>query len=120
MEFLPLSFDFAPDMFLFLFGCLSVSLSSPLSGQGIRVGGDPPDIDVLSFEAHLKVLRFLPSHPAWTEGLQGLGGTREVGQVIKSLLGQSDAIIPEILVSFHSLKDPNRMGSFAETFRYIV
>ena len=71
MEFLPLSFDFAPDMFLFLFCCLSVSLSSPFPGQGIGVGGDPPDIDVLSFEAHLKVFRFLPSHPAWTERLQG-------------------------------------------------
>ena len=56
----------ADSVFLFLFGCLSVSLSSPFPGQGSRVWGDPPDIDVLSFETHLKVLRFLPSHPAWT------------------------------------------------------
>ena len=66
VESLPLSFDFDPDVFLFLFGCLSVSLSSPFPGQGSRLRGDPPDIDVLSFETHLKVLRFLPSHPAWT------------------------------------------------------
>lgn len=66
MAFLPLSFDFDPDVLLFLFGCLSVSLSSPFPGQGSRVWGDPPDTDVLSFETHLKVLRFLPSHAAWT------------------------------------------------------
>lgn len=108
--FLPLSFDFDPDVLL-PFGCLSVSLSSPFPGQGSRVRGDPPDTDVLSFETHLKVLRFFaPSCLDITPPRVRKHKGSWISHVYPVSWGKVMQLFLRFL-SFHSLKDPNRMGS---------